>query len=590
MLDLEKLVADTLPLLRKAESDLASVEVKCSTDFPKSALNSISAFANTKGGLLLLGLDEDDDFTPITFDAAKVASDLASACDSQLEPTIRADIEIVEIEGKQIVAAYIPELPKSHKPCFVTSRGIENGSFIRVFDGDRRLSTYEVHVLRSERAQPTIDSDLVPGATIADLDATGVGRLLERLRTLRGPAFSDSSDVRALQLAGVLRASDAPQITLAGILALGPYPQQYFPQLNVTLVAYATIDGKPLPDGTRFLDNRSIDGPIPYIISETIAAVQRNMSRSAVINGATRRDLWQYPTSVVRELVANALMHRDYHPMARGSQTRVEIFPDRLVVTSPGGAWGPINRAKLSTSVMTSSRNARLAKLLEDVPVPNSVGMVCENRGSGLIAASEELRQHHMQPLFIRSSPLEFRVTVFAQPLNDTDAETFIASLGSSPHSEGMKQLLVYLKRNRKISLQTTQAPLGESRQSTLSDLAELVSRGFIESHTGIDGTCWTLSETAFDRSKQPEKATTLTPARLGADPRDFPERFFEILEILDAGPMSRSEIAEALSLGEESTRRWLVRMEKKNLVSLTHHERRHPENKWRLTNRQKSL
>jgi ATP-dependent DNA helicase RecG len=69
-----------------------------------------------------------------------------------------------------IVAANVEEFPPTLKPCFVKARGIERGSFIRTFDGDRSLSTYEVHVLQASRGQPDEDGATIQGASPADLD------------------------------------------------------------------------------------------------------------------------------------------------------------------------------------------------------------------------------------------------------------------------------------------------------------------------------------------------------------------------------------------------------------------------------------
>ncbi len=118
-----------LPKLRAAGTDLTTVEVKAAAGgLPKSIAETASAFANTDGGVILLGLDEGTGFTPVEIDAGKLGSDLASACADQLDPSIRPDVQLVDIEGHTLVAAVIEELPPTQKPCFVKARGIERGS------------------------------------------------------------------------------------------------------------------------------------------------------------------------------------------------------------------------------------------------------------------------------------------------------------------------------------------------------------------------------------------------------------------------------------------------------------------------------
>ena len=398
--------------LRIARTDLQNVEAKAaSSGLPPNAKESVAAFANTRGGLLLLGLDRPG-FRPIDVDAPQLAGDLASACAEELCPPIVPDIDIVTIGGRSVVAALVDELPTVRKPCYVRRQGIDRGAYVRTRDGDRRLTAYEVHILLAGRGQPRDDVVVVEGAVRDHLAQGLIEALLRRVRSRRGPLLADSSDDEILRMMNVLVDGDPPGVSLAGLLALGRYPQQFLPQVNITFVVYPTIEGEPLADGTRFLDNESIDGPIPTMLAAAQAAILRNITRRAVVSGAGRLDDWEYPEEVVRELVVNALMHRDYHPLAHGAQVRIELYPDRLEVVNPGGLHGPIDRRKLTTEPVTSSRNSHIAKLLEDTEIPGTGRTVSENRGSGLVAVTASLRRAGMAPLQISDRIDSFRVVV----------------------------------------------------------------------------------------------------------------------------------------------------------------------------------
>ena len=85
--------------------------------------------------------------------AAKLQHDLASMC-SEMEPPLRAHIQIHGLHGKHVVTAGVPEIPLQQKPYYYPSAGLTNGGFIRVADEDRKLSSYEVQMMLSARVQP----------------------------------------------------------------------------------------------------------------------------------------------------------------------------------------------------------------------------------------------------------------------------------------------------------------------------------------------------------------------------------------------------------------------------------------------------
>jgi len=427
---------------------LADVEAKKAVGgLPKSLPQTISAFANGNGGLIILGLDEENGFVPAPIDAKSLAVGLAGMCRDSVEPAVLAEIDIALVDGQSVVAAEIPPGDHMRLPYYVKTQGMDRGSFLRGHDGDRHLTSYEVHALVAGRGQPRDDLQIVDGATIEDLDPDLVVALIGRLRDTRGSVFAKASDAEILRFVQVLdRDRFENKVTLAGLLTLGRYPQQFFPQLDITFAAFPTSEtGVPMSDGTRFLDNASLDGPIPVVITQALAAVRRNMTRRSVIRGAGRQDHWEYPEEAVRELLGNALMHRDYFPLTHGTQVRVEMYPDRLEVISPGGLFGDFPPSSLLHEAVSSSRNAALAKLLEDVTYPGTNQTVCENRGTGLLAVSAIIRQEGMNQPELESRIAEFRVTLrnselakpatpadSAQPLSDSK-QRILELLGTGP-------------------------------------------------------------------------------------------------------------------------------------------------------------
>ena len=429
--------------LRRHGGDDGDTEAKRAREsLPSSLWESISAFANVAGGRLLLGVDEKLGFqvTGVS-NPALFESQIGELCANQMEPPVRATIYTVEIEGLSVLVVDIPAIPRAQRPCHLRSKGAFAGSRLRVGDGDRKLSEYEVALLLGERNQPLHDRQPVTGSTTNDLDSTALSEFVSRLRKTRMQLFADRSDSEVLLLLNVLVDRDGkPLPTLAGLLAFGRYPQQFYPQLNITFVSYPGIEpGLEGSFGERFLDNVAIDGNIPTMVKTAMGIVQRNMKHRSTIQGAFRVDSPEYPLESIREAIVNAMVHRDYGPYSLGMQVQIEMYSDRLVVRNCGGLYGPIDPNDLGLVPATSARNQALLKILEDA-VAEPGRTVCENRGSGIYTMRRGLQLAHLPPPVFTDAVSTFTVSMGNQRhteirSSNTIKENVLAALSSTPKS-----------------------------------------------------------------------------------------------------------------------------------------------------------
>ncbi len=404
-----------ISLLRRVNADHTHVEAKHSSiEIPKRLWETISAFSNTpQGGVIILGVAEELGFAVAGVrNAAKLQQDLANMC-SELDPPVRAHIQIHEVDGKHIITAGIPEIPLQQKPCYYPSAGITNGAFIRVADGDRKLSSYEVQMMLANRGQPRDDEEPVIGTSLTDLQSRLVKSFLLRLRRRPGKRLARLSDEAILRTVKILVPTQKTwACSLGGLLAMGKYPQKFFPALSLTVVAYPqTQVGSPGDDQERFLDNERIEGAIPDILSPALEVVRRNMKRRSVVQGLYRTEVDEYPVVALREALINALVHRDLSSGSRGTPVQVQMFPDRLVIYNPGGLYGPVTVDSLGQEGISASRNNTLLRLLEDVTLTGARHAVCENRGSGVGAIVAALRQSGLPDPAFDDRISSFRVT-----------------------------------------------------------------------------------------------------------------------------------------------------------------------------------
>ncbi|OHV45141.1 hypothetical protein BCD48_23510 [Pseudofrankia sp. BMG5.36] len=321
-------------------------------------------------------------------DPKRIRDSLADLARTQMAPPLTPLIEIMGFEGTQLVVAEVAEIDRSHKPCYYRGAGLTNGAYVRVGDGDYRLGPAEVHALVAARGQPVDDAAPVEEAGPDDLMPEIVGPYAQRLRLQRPYAYRTLDEHELLLATRVLvPGKTGPVPSLAGLLCFGRLPQHFYPQLKITLVEYPTVDGADITTGTRFLENRAFDGPVPLQVRETLVQLTRTMRRGTVIApGGGASTAYDYPIEALREAVVNAVVHRDLGPYSLGTQVQVEVYPDRITVRNPGGLFGAIRLEALGQPGLSSARNALLLKLLEDVEIPGEGRTVCENRASGIRA------------------------------------------------------------------------------------------------------------------------------------------------------------------------------------------------------------
>ncbi len=443
--DLRALVAD----IQRRQMELDSIEVKTARQgTPKRLHQALSALANRPGGgVILFGLSEETDFSVVGVgNPHRLQEEVTHLATDQMEPPLRPRFTVDEIDGHVVVAAEIDEAAVEQKPCFFKNDGLPKGAYLRVANTNRQMSEYEVFGYLSARGQPRHDEELVPGATIDDLDPARLDRYLEDLRRARPRAdylHGDRADMLQ-RLHIVARDGAVLRPTLAGLLVFGKYPQEFFPQLMITFLQYfGTTREEETPQGARFMDNRRFEGPIPEMIEEAEIYVLSALRKASLIEGLLRRDIPEYPIGALREALANAVAHRDYSPYVCGNYIQVRLFADRIEVQSPGGLFGNVNVDNLEDE--HSTRNVRLMRLLEDVHV-------VENRGSGIRTMLQAMREANLEPPRFDDRRSSFWVTFRNHTLMSPPAIAWLNQFAQIPLTDRQRLALVYLRQHEQIT------------------------------------------------------------------------------------------------------------------------------------------
>ncbi len=239
------------------------------------------------------------------------------------------------------------------------------------------------------------------------------------------------------------------------------------------------------------------------MIETTLSVLGRNLAVRAVITDrGGRLDEVEYPLEAVREAVVNALMHRDYSPVTRGTQVQVELHPDRLIVRSPGGLYGGVLVDELGEEGVSSSRNAVLASLLADTYLPSSNELVAENRSSGIPAMLDVARRRGLPRPSFRSSITSFVVTMARSELLNPEVREWIAGLRAHLPTPAHKIALAMLREGYLTNEMLRQ--WGVDRIAAGQVLKDLVNQGLAIKEGGRRYAQYVLDPAVSHKSAEP--------------------------------------------------------------------------------------
>lgn len=391
--------------------------------------DEIAAFANGRGGVLVLGVDDGSrEIVGIPLDRLDAAEQYVSeivrdAIKPALYPVIER-LELPDTGGRPRPVLRI-EVPRS-----LFAHRSPGGYLHRVGSSKRQMEPDYLFRLQQQRSQARLvrfDEQIVPGARVEDLSAP----LWERFRTTRTGAAPES----LLSNLGMARADDdgALRPTVAGVLLASADPRRWLPNAFIQAVAYRGTRVRPDLSGDPYqLDAADVTGPLDAQVEQACRFVARNM-KVAAFKHLGRVDRPQFDMEAVFEALVNAVAHRDYS--IYGSKIRLRLFGDRLELHSPGAIPNAISVERLEH--LQSSRNEVVTSLLAKCPVPAEIpwlktdrATLMEKRGEGVRLILENSRGlSGREPEYREIDEAALMLTIFA-PATSSGG---IASPGEEP-------------------------------------------------------------------------------------------------------------------------------------------------------------
>lgn len=481
-------LAEIVGRLRIQRNDDEHVEAKkCEAKLSNDVWESVSAFGNTSGGLILLGLDQKSGFTvPPKFDIDKSIEQFVSGMQQKsgkLTNPPQYDLSRVDFEGSQVLAIQIAEVDLTQKPCFITSRGVENGSYKRVADKDMKLSATEIFTLQNALVPSPAEKEIVPEASTDDLNGETVKRIVENEKISHPKALRGAETLQA-QLARLNITDQNGRIRLGGLLAAGNYPQQFFPKLAVDVMVHPDIE-KSAPTGPRYLDRIVCEGELGEVIEDAVAAAAKSLMRISTVEGSGRKDELEIPEEVLREAIANAVIHREYGPRHVGQSVTVDIYPDRVEITNPGGLWGGKTLDNIADGT-SLCRNAALMRLMSAVELPGGTGRPAEGGGGGVPFMIRAMQSKTLTAPDFKADIDSFRVTLGRSGTEIAANREWIGCVTKRRLSQHEQSLLLTMKKMGTSTVQELHRSLMIDSDE-IRDAASQFEREGIISHVHAD-------------------------------------------------------------------------------------------------------
>ena len=441
--------------LRKPEGK--TLEFKRDLSSPDGFLRTVVAFANTSGGVILIGVEDRSGCVLGVTDPLVLEERVANLISDRIRPRLLPDVEILKYRQTHVVAVHV--YPSPARPHFIARVGLEAGAFVRVGSTNRRADAALLTEMRRFAGGESFDEGPLPALGPEAVDFQVAAECFAPVRKLT------RSNLETLRLLTPQQGRLVP--TAGGVLLFGRDRLAHFPDAWIQAGRFGGTDKAVI------LDHVDIRTPLVGAVEEAVAFVEKHALRGVAIGRVRHRERSNLPPVAVREAVVNAVAHADYSQ--RGAPIRVAVFDDRLEVENPGLLPFGLTLADLPLGV-SKLRNRAIGRVFHEL------GLV-EQWGSGVQRMMAACRDAGLAPPTWEEIGFRLRVTIRTDqvgtvPVDPTDRailgllEPASEDRAEAPSPEGGHAAG---RGTRDIA-----AAIGLSPRATRMRLARLAARGLV--------------------------------------------------------------------------------------------------------------
>ena len=354
-------------------------ERKSARKDPKGFSNHIVAFANADGGILVVGIEDDgtvtgiDEYQDSVNDILKVPFDFC-------KPSISVVTQMVDCVDKNgnpnhLLIMTIPQSSELHA-------NQQDEVYYRMGDKSQKLNFEERLQLLYAKGTRYYEDEPVADSTIEDIDMDFVAVHCKKI------GYGKSAEEYIRQNKDfIVTKNGREEMSGAAILLFGKDPQRFFKRARVRFVRYEGIEAKVGAE-MNVIKDVMFKGRILEMVQKALDFVRSQIKEHTYLgkDGRFVTDP-EYPEFVWKEVIINAIAHRDYG--IKGTDIQIKMFDDRIVVESPGVLPGIVRLHNMRT--VHFSRNPKIAEFLHEYEYVQEFGegvdrMHTEMKNAGLPA------------------------------------------------------------------------------------------------------------------------------------------------------------------------------------------------------------
>jgi len=393
-------------------------------------LKTVVAFANGRGGRVVFGVSNDRRVVGLAGDLFAMKDAIADAVADACVPSIPVEMCVSTVEGKSVIVLEIAAGRQT--PYYIKAKGDVDGVYVRFDATTRRADEMALKTLRVDGMGKGYDEMCCRGLRISDGD---IGALCQRMHQVARSNASTEEDRRLVKPVRVA------QLVKWGVLK--PIRNSYDATNAFALLSgsefFAPVIKCAVFKGTTrsvFIDRRQFGGPVDEQIEEAYKYVLSKINLGSVFGlGVKRKDVYEIPPSAIREIIVNAVAHRNY-VNGEESPITVALYDDRLEVTSPGKLPNGVTVAKMKEGC-SECRNKALVQALAYMNI-------IEDWGSGIPRICSDIKSAGLRELEITAWPNAVRAVIYRPQSPKADIESPKADI-ESPKAD-IEKLLSGLK------------------------------------------------------------------------------------------------------------------------------------------------